>query len=142
LQDLIVFGLDESWVRGLLGHPEAAGLLHRLTALETFFTRQQVVLRPGHFQLLFSGNRSLFGFDLPPERARSWLEDVLRLAEIAESLPAPQVTAEESATERMASSVRNSSPYLIPLIVVGALVGILGCSGVIVAAVFLLDSMQ
>jgi hypothetical protein len=142
LHDLTVFGLDEAWACSTLAHPEAAKVLHRLTALEGFFTRQQVILRPGHLQLLFSGNRNMFGFDLPPEHARAWLEDLVRLAEIAESLPAPQVTAEESAAERMAESVRNTSPYLMPLIVVGTVVGILLCSGVIAAAVFLLSGVQ
>jgi len=139
LGDLTVFGLDEAWVRSLLAQPEAADTFHRLTALEDFFTRQQVILRPGHFQLLFTGNRNMFSFDLPPERTQGWLDDVLRLAEIAESLPAPQVTAEESAAEQMAERVRNTSPYLIPLIVVGTLVGIFLCSGIIVAAVLLLN---
>jgi hypothetical protein len=142
LGDLMVYGLDEGWVRSLVAQPEAADILHRLTALEDFFTRQQVILRPGHLQILFTGNRNLFSFDLPPERTQGWLDDVLRLAEIAERLPAPQVTAEESAAERMAERVRNTSPYLIPLIVIGTLVGILLCSGAITAVVLLLDKMQ
>jgi len=139
LSDLTVYGLDEAWVRSLVAQPEAADILHRLTALEGFFTRQQVIMRPGHFQLLFTGNRNMFSFDFPPERTQAWLDDVLRLAEIAESLPAPQVTAEESAAERMGERMRNTSPYLIPLVAVGTFVGILLCSGIIVAVVFLLE---
>jgi hypothetical protein len=142
LHDLVIFGLDEAWVRSLPAEPEAADVLHRLTALEDFFTRQQVILRPGHWQLLFTGNRNMFGFDLPPERARAWLEDIVRLAEIAERLPAPGTTAEESAAEKMAERVRNTSPHLMPLIVVGTVVGILLCSGAIIAAVFLLEGVQ
>lgn len=142
LGDLTVFGLDEAWVRSFLAQPDAADILQRLTAIEDFFTRQQVILRPGHFQLLFTGNRNMFRFDLPPERTQGWLDDILRLAEIAESLPAPQVTAEESAAEQMAKRVRNTSPYLIPLIVVGTLVGILLCSGVVTAAVILFTNME
>jgi hypothetical protein len=38
--------------------------------------------------------------------------------------------------------VRNTSPYLMPLIIVGTLVGIFLCSGVIIAAVFLLTGVQ
>jgi hypothetical protein len=138
LDDLSVFALDEAWTRTLLAQPEVPGLLRRLIAFEGSFTRRHVVLRPGWLRLhLFGSRRWLdFTFDIAPEQARLWLDDLLALARIAESLPAPQVAAEESSAERFAQSLRSRNPYLIPAIVLGGFLLMLLCGLAIGAVVF------
>lgn len=140
LAGLTVFPHDEAWTRALLADASAVAALHRLTATDAQFTRQQVLLRPGAFKLLLSGNRQLFDFQVAPEQVVQWLDDMLALVHIAEGLPAPQITAEPSSAEKLAEKVRQSSPYLALWIGVGTVAVILVVSLVIVGAVLLLAS--
>ena len=137
-RDLTVFPHDEAWTRALLADSRAVELLRRLTATDAQFTRQQVHLRPGAFSLMLSGNRKLFDFQVAPAQATRWLDDLLALAHIAESLPAPQITAELSSAERLMQKTRQSNPYLALWVGLGALVFILVCGGLIAALVLLL----
>ncbi len=109
---LTVFPHDEGWTRTLFDNPHAREIFKRLTALESIFTRQQVLLRPGTFQLLLSGSTQMLSFDPDPALMQGWVNDLLRLAHIAERLPAPTVTAELSSLEQSAYRVRQANPYL------------------------------
>jgi hypothetical protein len=144
LDGLTVFALDETWTRTLLAQPEVPDLLRRLIAFEGSFTRRHVLLRPGWLRLhLFGSRRWLdFTFDIAPEQARLWLDDLLALARIAESLPAPQVTAEASSAERFAQSLRSRNPYLVPAIVFGVFLVTLLCALAIGAVVFVWATTQ
>jgi hypothetical protein len=140
LADLIVFALDETWARALLDDPRAVDLLRRLVRLDSIFTRQQVILRPGALQLVLSGNRRLFGLDLAPTQVRAWLDGLLELVRIAESLPAPQETAESSPAERLAGRIRRQNPYLTLWIGVGTFLFFIAMTAVIVVGVLLFAS--
>lgn len=142
LEGLVAFPLDEDWTRMLLARPEVPDLLQRLVAFEGFFVRRNVILQPGWFRLQLYGNRNLFRFDITEERARRWFDDLLSLVRIAESLPAPQVTAEESSAERLARSVRGRSPYLIPAITIVATLAMLLCVLIIAVVTVLLVAAQ
>jgi hypothetical protein len=136
LEGLSVFALDEDWARSLLSDPKAKVLLLRLMqAGESWTLMQQVHLRPGTFLLRLYRNKNLFRYSVAPEEAREWLDDMLALARIAEALPAPQMTAEETSAERLVRTGRTTS---IALIIVAAFLGIPVCLAVILAAVFLL----
>ena len=138
LAGLTVFPHDEAWTRALLADADAVAALQRLTATDAQFTRQQILLRPGAFKLMLSGNRQLFDFQIAPEQVTQWLDDLLALARIAESLPAPQITAEPSSAERLAEKVRQSNPHLALRIGLGTVAVILALSVVIVAVVLIL----
>jgi hypothetical protein len=144
LDGLTVFALDEDWTRKLLARPGVPELLQRLAAFESSFTRRHVLLRPGWIRLHLFGSRNLldFKFDITPEQGRQWLDDLATLARIAESLPAPQITDEESSAERLASSLRNRSPYLVPAITVGVILAVILCSVAVGVAAFLFASAQ
>ena len=75
-----------------------------------------------------------FNFNLTPERMRTLLDDLLALIQLAEALPAPQITAEESSAERMARRMRERNPYLLPAITAGALL-IMFCLAAVIATV-------
>jgi hypothetical protein len=141
LSELAVFAVDELWAQRLLRLPGVGDLLHRLTETSGDFSRQQVILRPGALQLMLSGNRRLFGFDLEPEQVRGWLEGLMQLAHAAEGLPAPAERVELSAAERLAQRVRQSNPYLALWIGLGtaAFLGILAV--VVVVTVLVLSSL-
>jgi len=95
-----VFALDDEWARSLLANPAAKSLLQRLMrAGESWSLMRQVYLQPGMFHLRLYRNKNLFRYDIEPEEAREWLNDLLALARIAEGLPTPRVTAEESGAE-------------------------------------------
>ena len=59
LDDLLVFPLDEDWMRALLAVPEAQDLLRRLVSFEGAFVRRHVLLRPGALTLKLYGSRRL-----------------------------------------------------------------------------------
>jgi hypothetical protein len=131
-----VFALDEDWARSLLSDPKAKMLLLRLMqAGESWTLMQQVHLRPGTFLLRLYRNKNLFRYSVAPEEAQDWLDDMLALARIAEALPAPQVTTEETAAEQLVRTGRTTS---IALIIVAVFLGVPVCLAVILAAVFLL----
>jgi hypothetical protein len=138
LSDLTIFALDETWARSLLAVPDAVELLHRLIALNSTFTRQQVILRPGTFQLMLSGNQRLFGFDVSPQQVRMWLDDLLRLVQTAEPLPVPQVTAQLTSTEQFAQRLRQRNPYMALWAGLGIALFFLIAAVAIFAAIFVL----
>jgi len=134
LDGLSIFALDEDWAHSLLADPEAKSLLLRLMrAGEDWALIQQVYLQPGVFRLRLYRNKNLFRYGIEPEEAQAWLDDLLALARIAEGLPAPRVTAEESGAERL---VRTGGVTSIGMIVVALLVGVPTCILAAAAAVF------
>jgi nitrate reductase NapE component len=109
LQDLSITALDEDWARRLLSDQAVRAILQRLVAGGAGALIQQVALQPSAFSLHLYRSRGLFGYAIAPDQARQWLDDLLVLAHIAESLPAPQKTAELTSLERFAQSSRRSS---------------------------------
>jgi hypothetical protein len=143
LDNLTVFAADETWARSLLAFPEAVELLRRLTSLgSSIFTRQQVVLRPGTFALMLSGNRRLFKLDLSPQQVQAWLDDLLNLVQTTERLPTPQVTAELTSAEQSILKLRQRNPYLALWVGLGFALFFLIATVVITAAVFLFASLR
>ncbi len=139
---LTVFPHDEEWTRALFDNPYALEIFKRLTALESTFTRQQVILRPGTFQLLLSGNTQMLGFKLDPAQTQVWVNDLLRLAHIAERQPAPTVTAELSSLEQTAYRVRKANPYLALWIGLGTVGFFVVMAAVIAVLVMILTSLD
>mgnify|MGYP001048113519 CR=1 FL=1 len=134
LSELRVYALDEGWGRSLISDPEARALLRRLlSAAESWALVRQVVLGPGVFRLRLYHSKRLFGFEITPEAAQRWLDDLLALTRIAERLPAPTVTAEESVGERLA---RSGGASRIGLVIVALIVGIPTCILAVAAAIF------
>jgi len=116
LQGLSVSVLDEDWARRLFANPEVQAILQRLLAGEGWALFRQMHLQPGTLFLRLYRNRNLFRYEITPAQARQWLDDLLTLARIAESLPAPQKTAELTSLERMARSSRKTSTFLVLII--------------------------
>ena len=140
LDTLSVFALDENWAHSLLDHPEARRLLLRLMqAGDNWALMQQVHLQPGAFYLRLYRNKNLFRYNITPEEARQWLDDMMALARIAEDLPTPQATAEETSAEQL---VRSGRITPIVLIVIAAIIGIPLCLLTIGAAIFFVVSIQ
>ncbi len=104
LSDLSVFALDVDWTRSLLAQPEAQAALARLMKASNWAYLRQIYLQPGMFLFKLYRNRGTFRYDISPEEGRQWLEDLMTLARVAESQPAPQVTAEASSGEQMVRS--------------------------------------
>lgn len=112
MEGLLVYPHDEPWTRRLLDSPQARTIIHRLTYREGDFTRRQIILRPGTLQLLQTGNKNIFKFEIAPNQARQWIEDLYDLAEIAERLPPPTKTDRLADVEQSAYRLRQANPYL------------------------------
>jgi hypothetical protein len=89
LSGITVFAPDESWAISLLINPEVKALLPQLILGESSFLMRQIHLEPGKLRLFLYRNKGLFKFTITPEQAEQWLNGLLSLARIAESLPSP-----------------------------------------------------
>jgi hypothetical protein len=140
LSGLHVFALDEGWARSLMADPEARTLIQRLlSAGESWALVRQVVLGPGAFRLRLYHSKHLFKYEITREEAQRWLDDLVALTRIAEGLPEPTATTEESAAERL---VRSGGAGRIGLIVVALLVGLPTCVLALAAGVFFLWAIR
>ncbi|MBN1813663.1 MAG: hypothetical protein JXA14_17620 [Anaerolineae bacterium] len=90
LSGITVFAHDEGWAISLLINPEVKALLPRLILSESSFLMRQIHLEPGRLRLFLYRNKGLFKFSITPEQTEQWLNGLLSLARIAESLPDPR----------------------------------------------------
>jgi hypothetical protein len=90
LSGITVFAQDEGWAVSLLINPEVKALLPQLILSESPFLMRQIHLEPGKLRLFLYRNKGLFKFSITPEQAEQWLNGLLSLAHMAESLPDPQ----------------------------------------------------
>lgn len=100
LAGLVVYAHEETWGQALLAQPEAKTIFNRLVLGESNFLFQQLHLNPEAFLLRLYRSKGLFNFQIQPEQFRSWLNDVIRLAQLAEALPPPQEVIEPSRLEQ------------------------------------------
>ncbi|RLC57318.1 MAG: hypothetical protein DRI80_15130 [Chloroflexota bacterium] len=140
LGGLRVFALDEAWTRSLLADPRTPGLLQRLIKFEGPFLVRQVQLMPGSLVLRLHYSKRWLAFDVEvePEQARQWFEDLAALADVAEALPPPQVTAEASALEQTLRTRRRDIWRWALIILFGALFGIPLCVALPIAIALIL----
>jgi hypothetical protein len=99
LDHLGIFSLDDGWGRELLDDPRAREIILQLTARQPGFEFRNLLLQPEaiHFQLAHINKTTLV-----PGSIQGWLADLLELAQVAESLPPPRVTATASLHEQKA----------------------------------------
>lgn len=102
---LAIYPLDEAWARTLLADPQAKAALLRLADDASLFGLRSVNIQPGSISLRM---RSIDWKKITAESARQRTDDLITLARAAESLPAPEQTAEESNLERTARLNRGS----------------------------------
>ncbi len=118
---LRVFALDEAWARSLLAQPQVPPLLRRLILSEGPFVLRQLQLSPGQFFLRLFRSKRLLSTDIDPAQVRQWVEDVAALADMAESLPAPQETAVATPLEQTLRAQRAGLPRKALVILIVAL---------------------
>ena len=87
LSGLTIFAHDEVWALSLLANPEVKALLRQLILSESAFLMRQIHLDPGKLRLFLYRNKGLFKFNVTPDEAKQWLNGLLALARIAETLP-------------------------------------------------------
>jgi hypothetical protein len=115
-----IFALDAAWGQALLNAPQAKDLVLRLAKTTPGLEFRNLLFQPDALHLQI--NRIQIN-EIIPENIRSWLDGLQELAEMAESLPPPQVTAVASAMERR--NRLNRSGYTLPMLVITcAVVGI------------------
>jgi len=132
---LRVFALDEKWTRALLADPRTPELLHRLIEFDGTFVVRRVEFLPGSVALHLHFNKKWLGFEIEvePDQARQWLDALAEIAEIAETLPPPQVTAPPTSFEK---NIQTRSSFISNrtfLIIIAAVVVIPICLGLAIA---------
>ena len=113
LSNLRVFALDEEWTRSLLSDPMALTLLRRLLESDSPFLVRQIELMPGSFVFRQHYSNNWFDIDVKSDQARSWFDDLLALAGIAESLPAPLKTEKAQSVEQMFNNQSKFSRWVL-----------------------------
>jgi hypothetical protein len=132
LAQISVYPLDERWSRELLDNPLARAIILRLTAAQPGFEFRNLLFQPEAIQ--FQVHHVNPG-TITPENLRAWVYDLLDLIRIAESLPAPSVTATASSMERKARLSR--SDFTLPII--GITCGVIGLfTAILMIGLFLL----
>jgi hypothetical protein len=135
-EDISVHTMDENWFRRMVGEPGVRDLLDQLTGPQSFFVFRHVILAPGNLKLYFSGGTNLFNFQLDSAQTSAWVNDLLRLADLAERVPAPTRTDTESELEKMAHKMRKKSARSI-WIAAAVVGGSVGCAAAIFVIAFL-----
>ncbi len=113
------YPLDEAWGRALLEAPVSKQVVLRLMAAAPGLEFRNLVFQPEavHLQI----NRINLA-DITGDKVSAWLNDLISLAVIAESLPTPHSMVTASSMERRARLSR--SDFTLPL--VGLTCGIIG----------------
>lgn len=135
LEGLTVFAHDETWGRHFVSDSQVTPILRRLVEEPSGFLFQQVHLAPDVIYLHFYRQGESGSIQLGPEKVQAWADDLVRLAEMAEKLPAPEERLEMSRLERYARSGGFSPKRPLLLIVLfflsGLLCSLLGFAGVL-----------
>lgn len=105
-EGLDVFGEEEAWVRRFLAEPGVPALLGRLLRFKGSFARRQLVLRPGALNVTFHLSTAFMSWIPSPAQVRDWADALVALAQIAESVPPPEVPIAPTRLERQVDSVR------------------------------------
>ena len=100
LEDMVVYANEEAWGQSLVAQTEATAVLRRLVFGESDFLIHQVHLNPETFLFRMYRSKGLFNFKISPEQIQAWFNDIVKLAQIAETLPAPQKIVEASRFEQ------------------------------------------
>ncbi len=125
LAGLSIYPIDERWGRELLEDPRARAIIQRLSTPRTSFEVRNLLLQPDCIQLKLA--HTAVGL-ITPENLRGWFGDLTELAQIAEQLPSPSVTAEPSALEQASRSDRNTITRKVVWITLGVMGLLLLCS--------------
>jgi len=99
LGDAKIYTRDEDFAYRLLQHPEVPQKFATLTTPQENFVYRHLIFRSGKLILMSAFSSRLFGFDLDPDAARSWVNEVIALKIIAESSKAPTIHPQTNLTE-------------------------------------------
>jgi len=125
-QDLRVYPQDETWAQSYLDDPSVRDAIHEVTAAQSPSERRYFVISPGSIALRIHYAR----LDaINADSLLRWLEALLTLARVAESLPPPAQVAEISRMERYART--NRAVLLLPVlgVVIAIVLATLACMG-------------
>jgi hypothetical protein len=103
---LDVYGKEEAWVRRFLSEPGVPALLARLLRFDGPFARRQLVLRPGALNLTFQLSTAFMSWIPSQAQVKDWADALVALAQIAESVPPPEVPVAPTRLEQQVDSVR------------------------------------
>jgi hypothetical protein len=128
---LVISSIDENWGGDLLGNAEAREAILRLESALPGFEFRNLLFQPEALQLqIYLMNPG----SITPEKLCGWMEDLANLVGIAESLPAPLVTAMATPIERRARINRGGS--VLPI--VGITCGVFAFFATLIMVIILL----
>ncbi len=139
-QKITVFADEEDWGQAFISDLQARKLLTDLIFEEHPFLIRQIHFTPAALRLRLYRSKQVFDFRFTPEQGRHWVEDLIRLVEIAESLPAPREQKEESALLQKTRQGKLMSGKMVTIIVTAILAMALCVGGFALALVLLMEN--
>jgi hypothetical protein len=133
---LAAYAHDAAWGQVFVNQPEVRKIAEELIFEEHPFLFRQLILNPEAIALRLYRSTQFREFRFDPEQGKRWLEQLAGLVKIAESLPAPKETLEESDLNEKARRGDLRTGWIVGF-VVAALVGIPTCIGLIAVLVIL-----
>jgi len=135
---LTVYSQEDAWGRAFIDQQEAQDTLQDLILTDTPFAIHQILVEPGYLMLRLYRTNAMFDFTISPEQGKHWVERLIRLAELAERQPTPE---EPLAVSALSSSLRKGRAAKWGWVIVGGIVLMMLCIGVLAAGViFILES--
>jgi len=116
LAQYVFYPIDERWGRELLDDPQARAAILRLLETPSSYEIRTLFFEPEALQI--KANHISPG-RITAEAARQWINDLLLLAELAERLPAPTVTAQPSGLARTTRTDRNRLYWIVGSVTCG-----------------------
>jgi hypothetical protein len=105
-----IFPLDKAWTSTLLAEASIGNTIQTLMTLGAAWAIfRRVEIQPGSVTLYLYRSHNLFGNSMDLDAAQAWLKALGSLAQVAESQPAPEVTAQPvNAASRQARQKKSS----------------------------------
>ena len=110
-EQLVVYPLDQDWTTNLLADQGARNAVLQLTTEGGSIELRSFSITPAALKFEI---RYIHTSDITPDAVRTWINELIRLARIAEGLPSPAVRAEETGLE--ATNRSNRGRFFWPVI--------------------------
>ena len=105
-QGMVASGSDDAWIRWLLQQPQPRELLATLARQATASEMRVVMVAPGKVGIAVN----FIDVDVvTPAQVQSWIQQLIQLTALLESMPQPHQRLEPSSLERMAHSIKGST---------------------------------
>ncbi|MFC1936816.1 hypothetical protein ACFLYP_04030 [Chloroflexota bacterium] len=138
--NLVAFAHEDDWAAELIRDHQAVRIMDELIHEDNPFIFRQIHLTARDIMFYQYRSTAMWGFTIEPDQARNWFNQLMRLLEIMEGLPAPREELEESETERQVRSGEFKTGGITAAIIIALIAMSLCALGGAFAFIWLMES--